>query len=75
VARKAIKRALLELSGNTNEPMHYSDWQNAIAQAMNRYLGPSMGMTTEQRWDRLKMVEIWLLTESLEERAAIHGWY
>ncbi|TFH46691.1 MAG: hypothetical protein E4H01_09515 [Lysobacterales bacterium] len=75
VARKAIKRALMELSGNTNEPMHPAAWWNAIAQAMNRYLGPSMGMTTEQRWDRLKMVEIWLLTESLEERAAIKDWY
>jgi hypothetical protein len=71
----AIKRALLELSGNTNEPMQTSAWLNAIARAMNRYLGPSMTMTTEQRWNRLKMVEIWLLTESLEERAAIHGWY
>lgn len=75
VARKAIRRALLELSGNTNEPMRPAAWWNAIAQAMNRYLGPSVGMSAESRWDRLKMVEIWLLTESLEERAAIHGWY
>ena len=74
-ARKAIRRALMELSGNTNEPMHPSAWWNAIAHAMNRYLGPSIGMTTEERWNRLKMVEIWILTESLEERAAIHGWY
>lgn len=75
VARKAIKRALLELSGNTNEPMQAHVWWNAIAQAMNRYLGPSIAMTAEDRWDRLKMVEIWMLTEALEERAAIYGYY
>lgn len=75
VARKAIKRALLELSGNTNEPMQAHAWWNAIAQAMHRYLGPAVGMTTEERWDRLKMVEIWMLTEALEERAAIYGYY
>ena len=75
VARKAINRALLELSGNTNEPLRPAAWWRAIEAAMNRYLGPSIGMTTDERWHSLAIVEIWILAESLEERAAIAGWY
>ena len=74
VTRRLISRAMLELSGNTNEPMDPAAWWNAIGKQMNRYLGPAIGMTIRERWHSLKLVELWILSDSLEERAAIAGW-
>ena len=75
--RRRATRALHELTGHCepggplSEPMPFRDFARAIDEAMDRYLGPSIGMTTLGRWRQTVGVELEILCEAIEERAAM----
>lgn len=68
--RKRVYRALAELDGTVSEPMHPARTSKLLGAAMDRYLGPAT-MSIWERWNRLSFVEVEMLLEALEERAAI----
>jgi len=62
--RRAVLGALHTITG-TMEP-----WRE-VGVSMRRYLGPWVGMTATERWETLPALELELLADALEERAAI----
>jgi len=71
--RRRIDRALHELDGNVSEAMPFPRLMRKRWQAMDDYLGPSMGMTTEERWREMTDHEAEILCDATEERASIVG--
>lgn len=69
--RRRIDRALHELDGSVSEHMPFPRLLQKRWKAMDDYLGPSMGMTTEERWREMTDHEAEILCDATEERAAI----
>jgi hypothetical protein len=64
----------MELNGNVSEPMAPRVWYRSVGNAMDRYLGPSVGMSVTERWHSLRVPMLLILCEAVEERAAIVHW-
>lgn len=62
--RRRVERAVHVFTGEIET------WRG-IVRAMDRYLGPAIGMSPLERWDRMGELELEQLAEALEERAAI----
>lgn len=69
--RRRIDRALHEIDGNVSEHMPFPKLWRKRWQAMGDHLGPSMGLTTEERWREMTDYEAEILCDATEERAAI----
>lgn len=69
--RKRVVRAIQECIGRVSEPLPARELYELLERAMDRYLGPSVGMGVTERWYTLGPVEMETLVEALEERSAI----
>jgi hypothetical protein len=69
--RKRVVRAIQECIGKVSEPLPFSELYDLLERAIDRYLGPVIGMGVTERWYTLGPVEMEMLLEALEERAAI----
>lgn len=68
--RKRVERALAEIEHFVSEPLSKPRLHALLERAMNRYLDVST-MGPLERWTFIGPVEMELLLEGLEERAAI----
>jgi hypothetical protein len=75
--RRRAVRALHELLGHCetggplSEPMHPRDFYRTVSEAMDRYLGPSIGMSASERWRQTVGMELEILCEAMEERVGM----
>lgn len=69
--RKRAQRAVGELVGNVSEPLPSRTYDRYFGAAMERVLGPAIGMTPAMRWFDLGPLELEQTVDALEERAAI----
>lgn len=64
--RHRVGQALADLEGTVDT------WQY-LAPAIRLHLGPWIGMTLLERWESMGALELELLADALEERAAIRA--
>lgn len=77
--RKRAIRALHELAGRCSvggpligdKQLRSRDFYRALGVSLDLYVGPALGMTTEERWRSLVGIELEIFTEAIEERVAI----
>lgn len=64
--RRAIEAALHKATGAMET------WP-LVHVAMDRHLGPAIGVSALERWERMGVRQLELLLEAIEERAAIQA--
>lgn len=70
-AKKRVCRAIAELVDHVSEPLPAQRLHDLLERAMNRYLGPAIGMGAMERWYTMGESDLEILVEALEERSAI----